>query len=187
MKLEQKIEALLFFKASPVSVSWLSNVLAASVDDVRKALAELSRQLEARSGLRLIIKECDVLLVTAPEMSDHIEALKKEEISKDIGKAGYETLAIILYRGPVTRAEIDYIRGVNSTATLRMLLIRGLIERVTNPRDQRGFMYKPSFELFQYLGITRIEELPEFDTVKRELEAFETRTEEDEQHHKSEA
>ena len=71
----------------------------------------------------------------------------------------------------MSRADIDYIRGVNSTFIIRNLLIRGLIDRVTN-KGSRGFMYKPSFELLSFLGISNIEELPEFDTVKGELDAF---------------
>jgi segregation and condensation protein B len=75
---------------------------------------------------------------------------------KDLGKAGLETLSIILYQGPISRAEIDYIRGVNSNFILRNLLIRGLIERVENPHDQRSFLYKPTLELISYLGLSKI-------------------------------
>jgi len=112
------------------------------------------------------------MLGTAPEMGELIEALIKEELSKDLGKAGLETLSIVLYRGPISRSKIDYIRGVSSTFILRNLLVRGLVERVSNPDDQRSFLYKPTFELLSYLGISRIEDLPEYDAVKQELESF---------------
>ncbi|HEY4498607.1 MAG TPA: SMC-Scp complex subunit ScpB, partial [Candidatus Paceibacterota bacterium] len=117
-------------------------------------------------------KEDEVMLGTAPELSELIQTLTKEELSKDLGKAGLETLSIILYFGPITRSEIDYIRGVNSTFVLRTLLIRGLIERVQNKADQRSFLYKPTFELLSHLGIKDIQHLPEYKVARNELEAF---------------
>lgn len=180
MKLSTEIEALLFFKASPVSISWLSQELSKSSSEIEEAVEDLSEELNEGRGLRLMRKGNEVMLVTAPEVATLIEKIQKEELSRDLGKAGLETLAIVLYRGPVSRSEIEYIRGVNSTFTLRTLLIRGLIERISNPQDQRSFLYKPSLEALKYLGITRIEELPDFDTVKRELEAFEETSEENE-------
>ena len=88
---------------------------------------------------------------------------------KDLGKAGLETLSIILYRGPATRRDIDYIRGVNSQFILRNLLIRGLVEKIQNPDDQRTFFYKPTFQLLSYLGIGKLEDLPEYLTMKNDL------------------
>ena len=69
------------------------------------------------------------MLGTAPQMSATVETLTKEELMKDLGKAGLETISIILYKGPISRAEIDYIRGVQSNFILRNLLVRGLIEK----------------------------------------------------------
>ena len=171
MGLEQQIEAILFFRGEPTSVKLLMKLFDKSEPDVREALSMLREQLEER-GIRLIEKDDSVTLGTAPEMSDLIEAVRKEELSRDIGKAGLETLSIILYKGPVSRAEIDHIRGVNSSFILRNLMIRALIERETNPKDARSYLYKPTFELLQFLGVTRIEELPDFDTVQGELQAF---------------
>ena len=104
--------------------------------------------------------------------SPYFESLNKEELSKDLGKAGLETLSIIIYQGPISRAEIDYIRGVNSQFILRNLLIKGLIDRVDNPTDQRSFLYKPSLELFSFLGISKIEDIPDFESVKADILAF---------------
>lgn len=126
-------------------------------------------------------KEKSVMLATAPEVSGVIEKVRKEELSRDIGKAGIETLSVILYKGPVARSEIDYIRGVNSTFILRNLLIRGLIERISNPKNQRSFLYKPTFELLSFLGISSIEELPKFKAVQQELEKFEADQRKEEQ------
>jgi segregation and condensation protein B len=171
MNLDKKIEALLFFKGEPVKVNDLVRLLRADRNAISSALKQLESALSDR-GVRLMSKDDEVMLGTAPEASKLIEDIRREELNKDLGKAGIETLSIVLYRGPVTRAEIDYIRGVNSTFILRNLLVRGLIERVSNPKDQRGFLYKPSFELFSFLGIGKIDELPEFDTVKSDLKNF---------------
>ena len=130
--------------------------------------------------MTLIRKEDEIQLATSREMSDIIEQIRKDELTKDLGKAGAETLAIVLYKGPVTRAEIDYIRGVNSTFILRNLLIRGLVEKVSNPKDQRSFLYKPTLELLSFLGISNIQDLPQFGEVQDELIKFsETEEEKD--------
>ncbi|HJO89552.1 MAG: SMC-Scp complex subunit ScpB [Candidatus Pacebacteria bacterium] len=171
MKLDTKIEALLFFKGEGVKIKELVKLLKTDKEDVENALLELKEKLSDR-GIGLIRKEDEVMLGTVSEMSDLIEEIRKEELTKDLGKAGAETLSIVLYKGPITRAEIDYIRGVNSTFILRNLLIRGLVEKVPNPKDQRSFLYKPTLELLSYLGISGIEELPEFDTVQSEIKTF---------------
>ena len=112
------------------------------------------------------------MLGTAKELSPLIEQLTKEELTKDLGKAGLETLSIILYQGPITRADIDYIRGVNSQFIVRNLLIRGLVERVENPKDARSFLYKTTLDLLSHLGISKIEELPEYAQVREDIDGF---------------
>jgi segregation and condensation protein B len=85
--------------------------------------------------------------------------------------AGLETLSIVLYLGPVSRSEIDYIRGVNSNFILRNLLMRGLVERIEHETDKRSLKYRPTFELLSFLGIGSVEELPEYETTRAEIEA----------------
>jgi segregation and condensation protein B len=114
-------------------------------------------------------------------VSATIEKLKKEELRGDIGKAGAETLAIILYRGPLSRIEIDRIRGVNSTFILRNLLVRGLIERRDHPTDSRSFTYAITPTLLNHLGISHREALPEFDVIMNALDSFEKQEIESEQ------
>lgn len=171
MDLDAKIEALLFYKGESMKVKELSKLLGESKDSVENALTTLKEKLSGR-GVQLLEKDEEVELRTASEIADMIEQIRKDELTKDLGKAGAETLAIVLYKGPVTRAEIDYIRGVNSTFILRNLLIRGLVEKVSNPKDQRSFLYKPTLELLSFLGISNIEELPEFGAVQDELIKF---------------
>lgn len=176
MKLESKIEAILFFKAEPVSIKKLSSILEVEESDVETAIENLKKSLESR-GLSIMQKEDEFMLVTSGEVSAIIEKLTKEELSRDIGKAGLETLSIVLYKGHVTRSEIDYIRGVNSSFILRNLMIRGLVERIQNPKDNRGFVYKPTFELLQYLGIESSADLPGMDKIISEIESFQKQKE----------
>ena len=95
-----------------------------------------------------------------------------EELKADLGRAGLETLTTILYRGPVAKSEIDYLRGVNSSHTLRHLLVRGLIAKKPNPEDARSLLYEPTFELLSLLGLTQLTELPEFETIKKQIDNF---------------
>lgn len=172
MELAGRIEAILFYKGEPVLLADLVRMVGASVEEVRAALEVLTTSLSGR-GVRLLFAGEQVSLVTAPEVASLIETLRKEELKRDIGKAGAETLAIILYKGPLTRADIDYIRGVNSSFILRNLMMRGLVVRKEHVKDARTFAYASSPELFEQLGITRREELPDYETMLTRLGAFE--------------
>jgi len=111
-----------------------------------------------------------VMLGTAPELSGFFEDLQKEELNRDLSKASLETLSIILYKNGASRADIDYVRGVNSSFTLRALSVRGLVDKIPDPKDNRRFLYRPTFDLFSYLGIKSVEELPEYQEVKNSIE-----------------
>lgn len=179
MELSNLIEAILFYQAEPIQIARLTQLLKRTEGDVRDALNVLEERLNT-TGVRLMRSSDEVTLGTSPDASALIEAMTKEELSKDLSKSALETLAIVLYKGPITRAEIDYIRGVNSTFILRNLLIRGLVEKVENPKDQRSFLYKSTFALLEYLGITKTEELPEYHNTLATLATFiNTKTEEE--------
>ncbi len=169
--LETALEAILFWKGEPVSLKKLSDFLACTEKDIQGALPRLKESLKGR-GITIIEHDSHIALTTAPEVSELIQSITKDELSKDLGKAGLETLSIILYQGPLSRADIDYIRGVSSQFIIRNLLIRGLIERVDNEKDARSFLYKPSLELLSHLGISRIQDLPEFEHIRQDIENF---------------
>lgn len=171
------IEAILFYLGEPTTVRELSRMLKASESEVRNGLTSLREKLSGH-GIALIENGDEVALRTAPDLSELITTIRKEELERDLGKAGLETLAIILYQGPITRARIDHIRGVNSTFTIRQLMVRGLIEREDNPADQRSFLYKPTLELLSFLGCSSLDDLPDLETVRNELAAFESSAEE---------
>ncbi len=177
MTLEAQIEAVLFWRAEPVAIKKLAQTLDRPEDEIKQTLNELELKLRDR-GVRLIFKDDEAMLGTAPEAADLIKQLTTEEFSRDLGKASLETLTIVLYKGPLTRAEIDYIRGVNSSFILRHLSIRGLVERIPNPKDARSFLYRPTFDLFQHLGLSKIEELPEYGELISQLENLDVKSEE---------
>jgi segregation and condensation protein B len=110
------------------------------------------------------------MLGVAPELAPIIESIRKEELVKDLSKASLDTLSIILYKNGVSRSEIDYIRGVNSSFIIRNLLVRGLIEKVIDEKDTRRNLYRPSFDALSYMGVTSVENLPNFENVRNELD-----------------
>lgn len=178
--LPELIEAILFWKGEPQSVKDLSKALDIDEESIKNSLKQLEEQLRGR-GIILMQNNNEVMLGTSPAASSIIEAITKEELSKDLGKAALETLAIILYKGPVKRSDIDYIRGVNSTFIIRNLLIRGLIEKKQAPDDQRASLYSTSFDLLSHLGISNVKELPDFEKVQEEIKKFKENHEESQQ------
>ena len=169
----------------------LSEFLGVGQIEINEAIEKLKENLKGR-GIVLQEKENpastrgdsstrggEITLGTAPELPDLIEKLQKEELNRELSKASLETLSIILYKNGVSRSLIDYIRGVNSSFTLRALSIRGLIEKSIDTKDNRRFIYKPSFELLSYMGIKSVEELPDYESVNSGIEsATENLTEE---------
>ncbi|MDQ5928168.1 MAG: segregation and condensation protein [Patescibacteria group bacterium] len=168
-----QLESVLFFKSEPLTAKELAKMLGMSEAEVKDAAESLKTNLQGR-GLTLISEGDAYMLATAPEASQLIERITKEELEKDPGKAGMEVLAIILYQGPQTRAQIDHIRGVNSTFALRQLMIRGLLDRIDNPTDQRSFLYKPTLQLLSFLGVSSTSELPDFEKTKEMLASLTT-------------
>jgi segregation and condensation protein B len=179
MKLEHAIQAILFYQAEPMTIGRLAKLLKKDEGAVRDALIKLREEI-AGSGLSLVENGNEVMLGTSPSASSLIEEITKEELSKELSKAALETLAIVLYKGPVTRAEIDYVRGVNSNFILRNLQVRGLVEKQDNPNDQRSYLYKATFQLLEYMGATKSADLPLYEETMTQLGAFIASKEEEE-------
>ncbi|MAZ29997.1 SMC-Scp complex subunit ScpB [bacterium] len=167
--LDQRLEVILFFKAQPVAKAVLAKQLNVSAEALAEAIAVLKERLEA-GATRLLETDSELSLVTAPEHDALIEDLRRDELKRDIGKAGAETLAIVLYRGPITRGEIDRIRGVNSSYILRTLMVRGLIERGSSSKRVE---YRATSDLLAHLGITAKTALPNYEQVLNQLDTFE--------------
>jgi segregation and condensation protein B len=172
---QQKIEALLFYQNQPVSYQWLARYVGVSVGTVRDEIAEMKKYYEGR-GIGLVVTEEEVALVTSLDQNEVIEQLRDDESLKELSKQSFETLAIILYRGKgITKPEIDFIRGVNTTYTLRNLMIRGLVDKKTNPQDKRSPLYIPTLDLLSYLGVTQVEELSSFEVFSEKIQKLQTR------------
>ena len=146
MNLESKIEAILFYKNEPIKIKKISDILGESESSIKDSIKKLSESLESR-GICVIQSNDEVALAVPFQYKELIDKISLDELSKDIGKAGLETLAIFLYKGPISRREVDYIRGVNSTFIIRNLTIRGLIEKVENIENQKVPRYRATINL----------------------------------------
>ena len=155
------LEALLFASGEPLAKKRLAGILGISEKELHVVAEGLREQLADR-GLVLVETEDALELRTGPEASDLVKKLRESEPSRDLGKAGLEALAVILYRDGATRSEIDWIRGVNSSQTVRSLLLRGLIDRTEDPSDRRRFRYKATTDALSHLGIARAKDLPRY-------------------------
>lgn len=168
-ELQKKIEAILFYVAEPTDIGFLAKTLGTSKEEVLSAIKNLQESLKGR-GVRVIINNDEILLATAPEHSDLIEKMIKEERERDLGRAGIETLSIIAYKGPISKKEIEYIRGVNSQYALRTLLLRGLVERKNSETDMRSMGYNITTDALRFLGLGAVSELPEYEEARKQLE-----------------
>ena len=160
LSLKAQIESLLFVAGEPVSCSRLAAVLQVDGSRVEEALAELEAEYQGR-GFRLQRKGERAQLVTAPEAAEAVRVLLGLELSSKVSPAALETLAIVAYRQPVTRSQIESVRGVNSDSVLRTLVTRGLVEEQGRLEQAgRPIIYGTTFEFLQQFGLTRLEQLP---------------------------
>ena len=167
------LEALLFALGRPLARVEVMQMLSIDHDTSEEAIAALKVQLEGR-GISLVDDGVQVELRTAAPASTLIDRIRAEEYSRDIGRAGLETLAAIIYQGPLSRSDIDFIRGVNSAQTLSTLTMRGLVRRVpvsTSGRaGSRGtFVFEPTTELLAQLGITHEREVADYTDIQEKL------------------
>ncbi|MDB5195290.1 MAG: scpB [Parcubacteria group bacterium] len=172
------LEAVLFAAGEPLNKARTTKLLGLSDGDFADAVIALATALEGR-GLALIETEKELELRTAPGAADTIKALRESELSRDLGKASLETLAMILYRGSATRSEIDWVRGVNSAAAIRSLTLRGLIERGEDATDKRRARYTATVDALAHLGVSKKEDLPRYEEFTTTIAAEERKGEED--------
>ncbi len=154
------VESLLFVANEPVALSDLAQTLDVSTSEVTDTVERLSEAYTGR-GLRIQHTNGRVQMVTAPETAPAIERFLGLELSGKLSEAAMETLSIVAYRQPITRPEIDGIRGVNSDSVLRTLLARGLIEEVGRQEAVgRPILYGTTFEFLQHFGLESLDDLP---------------------------
>ena len=165
------VEAVLFVHGEPIKIKELIEILESDEKSVRNALTSLSENMKDETrGLNLIILDDKATLTTKPELQNAVTKIVKEELDSDLSSASLETLAIIAYLGPVSRAEIEYIRGVNSSFILRSLMIRGLVQREHN--KAANFLYNITFDFFKHIGINSQDGLPDFEKYRNLIKNF---------------
>lgn len=158
------IEALLFIYGEPMDLKRMAAVLGVDSATVEATLGELATSLQGDGrGLTLVAHGGRYQLTTKPQFSKLFETIVKEEFSEGLSPASLEALTIITYAGPITRADLDYVRGVNSSFIVRALMIRGLIERVTDEKRGNAYLYGPTFDLLKMLGVGKVSELPDYE------------------------
>lgn len=159
------LHALLFASGEPLPKKHLAKLLDIKESELAVVLKSVDASLK-NSGVTLVETETDVELHTAPEAAPIVKKLRENELSRDLGKASLETLAVIAYQTGATRGEVDWVRGVNSSTSLRTLLMRGLIEGREDPSDKRRIRYNLTTEALAHLGIRSADELPRAEELR---------------------
>ncbi|HLO31493.1 MAG TPA: SMC-Scp complex subunit ScpB [Anaerolineales bacterium] len=171
LPLSVKLEALLFVAPEPVTTAQLATVLDVAPSVIERGLNELDVSLSSR-GLRLQRHAGRVQLTTAPQLAELMERFLGLEATTHLSRAALETLAIIAYQQPVTRPQIDSIRGVNSDSMLKSLLNKGLIiESGRSDGPGRPFLYSTTPEFLQHFGLNSVLEMPSLATPEPEGES----------------
>lgn len=169
--LANQLEALLFASSGPVSASQLGAALELNTRDIEDGLNLLEQQLSQR-GLRLQWHSSKVQMTTAPEYAPAVERFLGLEAATRLSKAALESLAIIAYQQPITRPEIDSIRGVNSDGVLKSLLSKGLIEEAGRAeRIGRPILFVTTADFLSHFGLSSIKDLPplaDFETTPKD-------------------
>ncbi len=156
------VEALLFVSDGPATPEAIARAIGVRPAQVRQAIDRLGREYgSAHRGLRLQEHKGGYQLVTAPEVAPYIEKFLGLNLSTKLSPAALEVLAIVAYRQPVTRAQIEDIRGVNSDGALRTLVLRGLVEEIGRlPAPGRPILYGTTDEFLRLFGLQSLEDLP---------------------------
>ena len=159
-QLVRLLESLLFVAGEPAPVERLAAALEQPEEVIEEALARLADSLRDR-GIRLQRHRDTVQLVTMPEASDVIEVYLGLDLTTKLSRAALETLAIIAYRQPITRPQIEAIRGVSSDGVIRTLLHRGLIQELGRLETAgRPVLFGTTPDFLNYFGISSLDELP---------------------------
>ena len=156
------LETLLFQYGAPLTMERIARILHIKPAACEKLVAKYEAELNASQerGMTLVHSGNSVQLVTKPEYAAISEQITKEEFRQELTPAALEVLTMVAYLGPITRMNVDYVRGVNSSFSLRNLMMRGLIER---ERKEHTYKYSITLEFLKHMGLHTVEELPEYE------------------------
>ena len=164
-----QLTTILYLSGDPVSIKTLASLLATTEETIHSVLPDLEKSLDA-IGLSLLLGKEGLSIVTQVTQAPLVEAFWKRELEGELTPASLQVLTLTAYLGSPTREEISYIRGVQSSVSIRTLTVRGLITRT-------GEKCTLTTDALKYLGITKVEDLPEYNKIESELrEKLETRS-----------
>lgn len=167
-QLEHQIESLLFIAGKPLSVRKLADMLHAKPSEITSAADTLLERYKEDKGIHIMRVDDNYQMATSPAQADLIETFIKSEQTGELTKPSLETLTIIAYRGPITKAELEQIRGVNCSLILRNLLIRGLIEAGFD-RKLKITVYQVTLQFLEFLGVSTTRDLPEYEKLHNDV------------------
>ncbi len=163
-----KIEAILFACGEAVEIERLAIFLKISKEEIKDEVKNLQEFYEKQQGgLQIIVKGNTIQLVSNSKFGGTIAKFLDRKINEPLTRAALEVLAIVAYRGPMTKLEIDHIRGVNCGFMVRNLAMRGLIEKNENIESARSYSYLASFDFLKSMGIGKINELPDYELFSK--------------------
>jgi len=164
MNLKSKIESLLFVSGNPFSSERIAKILSVKKQEAEKELKNLVSAYEAADGgIKIAVIDDKYQMVTNPECAGAVQDFLKEEIIGELTRPQLETLTIVAYRGPISKFELEQIRGVNCSLILRNLLIRGLIEQKTGGEGMEK--YNITHDFLKYLGLTDVKKMPDYENL----------------------
>lgn len=167
MTLEARLEAILFIAGAPVTFVQMMAAVQEPLENVEASIRALMHNQEhTHRGLRVVCHRDACELVTHPDAAQDIAAFLKEESSTELTKPALEALSIIAYRGPLTRPELEQIRGVQSSLILRNLMMRGLIEQ-TDDTHLGQVCYDITISCLKRMGLSKRDELPDYATLRQ--------------------
>lgn len=165
MSVLSQIESILFVASKPLALAVMAASLGKKEREVEEAVAELKRRYNTdQSGLHILQEGKLVQMATNASNAAAVEGFIKDEVSGELTKAQLETVTVIAYRGPITRPELEQIRGVNCALILRNLLVRGLIDEQTD-KSKLTPVYTLSFAALRELGVRSVTELPDYNSL----------------------
>lgn len=167
-QLQSKIETILFISVKPLSLKKIGKILEEEdVEKIKSALEQLmARYNVLGSGINLVKNNDEYLLATAKENAKLVENFLQEEITGELTQPALETLTVIAYRGPISKTELELIRGVNCSLIVRNLLLRNLIEAEENKKTGQVF-YRVTFDFIKFLGVRDLTELPDYQNLSQ--------------------
>jgi segregation and condensation protein B len=166
--LKSKIESLLFVTNKPLMIKKLAELTKSDTQKVKEAIKELISEYNHQDrGMQIAKIGPKIQMITLADNSGLVKEFIKDETTGELTRPQLESLTIIAYRGPITKAELEQIRGVNCSLILRNLMIRGLIEEKQD-KGKMTITYNITFDFLKFLGISQVSDLPEYEKLSRD-------------------